>query len=254
METYKSESIYDEKMFIPTKAYQKIYNTFKQLKYEKGRFIQVIGSPGTGKSTNIYHALANLDLDVYEPILLLDTLDKSSNEVFKEVFQVFKKDLGVDSNKDVYRKAALFDAVLLADKLLDSEFWEPDKIGLSKWIEKRGIKSFYLYILFIMEYLKHRNDLKKVNVILHHSPVIIFKGVKYDLLIDLGWLSKLLKGLLGLFFELVEISYSESETIEIVKSHPQYKDEKQIKSYIQKYGNKPRLIYQALQGEQDKSN
>lgn len=247
MASYKSESIEDEKFFIPTPAYLKLYNTFKQLKNEKRRFIQVIGSPGTGKSINIYHALENLDLDVHEPILLLNDLDGSSMGVFREVFNVFKKDFNVNSITDVYRKASQYDAILLADKLLDSEYLDQNKLGLSKWIEDRGIKSFYLYLLFILEYLKHRKDLKKINVILHHSPVIIIKGNKYDLLTDLGMLSKALKTLLGFFFELVEISYDELETIEIVKNHPQYKNEEQVKLFIRRYGNRPRLICQALE-------
>jgi KaiC/GvpD/RAD55 family RecA-like ATPase len=247
MAVYKSESLEDERIFISTQAYLKLYNTFKQLKKEKGRFIQVIGSPGTGKSTNIYHALANLDLNVYQPILLLDSLDGSSREVFREVFNVFKKDFKVNTYKDVYRKASQYDAILLADKLLDSEYLDQNKVGLSKWIENRGIKSFYLYLLFIFEYLKHMKDLKKINVILHLSPVVLIKGKKIDLLTDLSMLSKVLKTLLGFFFELVEINYDESETIEIVSNHPHYKNEKQVKTFIQRYGNRPRLICQALE-------
>lgn len=253
MALYKSESLEDEKLFISTQAYIKLYNRFKQLKHGKGRFIQVIGSPGTGKSTNIYHALANLDLDVYEPVLLLNGIGKSSGEVFKDIFEVFKKDFKVNTTKDVYRMAAQYDAILLADKLLDSEYLDQSKVGLSKWIENKGIKSFYLYLLFIFEYLKHMMDLKKVNVILHHSPVIIINGNKYDLLMDLGVLSKILKALVGLLFELVEISYDESETIEIVKNHPKYKNKEQIKLFIQKYGNRPRLICQALEEISKKS-
>ncbi len=251
MAIYKSESVKDEKVFIPTQAYKKLYNTFKSLKYDKGRFIHIIGSPGTGKSINIYHALANLDLKVYEPVLLLDNVDKSSREIYREIFAVIKKDLHSKTKMEAYKKASEFDLVLFADKLLDSEYLQEDKIGISKWIENKGVKSLPLYLLLILEYLKHKKDLNKINLVLHHSMVINYKGMKYDLFIDFGPLSQLIKGILSLFFEVIQISYLDTEIIEIVKTHPQYKNEEQIKKYIQKYGNKPRLIYEALENNKN---
>ena len=73
-------------------------------------------------------------------------------------------------------------------------------------------------------------------MVLHHAMVIRYHDKKYDFLTDFGLLSRLIKGILGIFFEYILISYEESEIIEIVKNHPQYKNEEQIRSYIKKYG------------------
>ncbi len=246
MVVYKSKSFKDEKIFVPSRTYKELYDTFLSLKYTKGRFIHIIGSPGTGKSINLYHALSNLDLNVYEPILALDSVEIGSREIFRRIFTVFKEDFQVKTTKEVYKKASEFDMVLFADKFLDSEYLQKDKVGISKWIENKGFKALPIYLLLLIEYLKHKRELNSINIVLHHSLVIRYKGMKYDLFIDFGIVSHLIRGILRLFFEYVKISYSESEIIEIVKIHPHYKDEKQVKSYIQKYGNKPRLIYEAM--------
>jgi hypothetical protein len=219
------------------------------LKNSEGRFIHIIGSPGTGKSTNIYHALGDLDLKVYEPVLTLDSVNISARTLFNEMFKVFKKDFRVKSRKEVYKKAPVLDMILFADKFLDSEYIAKDKVGVSKWIEHNGIKAVAIYILLLIEFIKHKQDLNHINVVLHHAMVINYKGIKYDLLTDFGPLSRIIRGSLGIFFEYVRISYEESEIIEIVKDHPQYKDEEQIKKYIKIYGNKPRLICEALENK-----
>ena len=247
MNAFKVKSIKDESEFIPTMAYKKLYNTFLSLKNSKGRFIHVIGSPGTGKSTNIYHALDDLDLNVYEPVLKLESVKIGTITLFNEMFKVFKKDSQVKTRNEVYKKASEYDLILFADKFLDSEYLEKDKVGVSKWIEHRGIKAVTIYILLIIEFIKHKQDLNHVNVVVHHSMVIRYKNRKYDFLTDFGILSRIIRGILGIFFEYVMISYEESEIFEIVKNHPQYKNEEQIRSYINKYGNKPRLICKALE-------
>jgi hypothetical protein len=249
MVEYKSKSIMDEKIFTPTQAYKRLYKTFKSLKKTRGRFIHIIGSPGTGKSINIYHALDNLDLKVYEPVLKLDSLNIDARTLFNEMFKVFKEDFQVKTRKEAYKKASDYDMILFADKFLDSEYLEKDKVGVSKWIEHKGLKAVCIYFLIFRELIQHRRDLKHINVVLHHSMVIRYKGVKYDLLVDFGFLSRIIRVILGIFFEYVQISYSKSEIIEIIKSHPDYKDERQIKKYIERYGNKPRLIYQALENK-----
>lgn len=249
MDSFKSKSIKDEGIFIPSQAYKRLYNRFLSLKNDKGRFIHVIGSPGTGKSTNIYHALDNLDLKTYEPVLTLDNIDVSARTLFNEMFNVFKKDFRVKTRKEVYRKASNFDMILFADKFLDSEYLEKDKVGVSKWIEHKGIRALTIYILLLIEFIKHKHDLNHINVVVHHSMVIRYKGRKYDFLTDFGLLSRFIRGSLGLFFEYVMISYEESEIIEIVKNHPQYEDEEQIRKYIKIYGNKPRLICKALENK-----
>jgi hypothetical protein len=258
MEKYKVKSSEDSKVFVLTRAYQKLYQKFKNLKNEKGRVIHVIGSPGTGKSVNIYSALNHLDLNIYDAILLMDSVEKGSREVFREFFNTLKEDMGVESDEEVYRKASEFDAVLFADKFHDSQFLDESKVGLSMWTDYKSFKSFPFYLLCIIEYVKHRTDLKKVNIILQTAWTVRIKRVKYDLFTDFGIFSRIVAGILGILFEVVEISYSESETIEIVKNLLGDVDEDQIKLCIKKFGCKPRFICAALEEEslntQKKSN
>lgn len=246
MEKYKIKSHEDNHGFVITDAYFKLYQAFQSLKTDKGRFIHVIGTPGTGKSTNIYHALTDLDLNVYDAVLFLDNVKKSSKEVFKEAFNTMKKDTGAKTKEEVYEKVSNYDAVLFADKFLDSEFLDPNKVGLSKWMDYKGIKSLPFYFLCYFEYLKHRKELKQTNIILQHSWMIKINGTKYDILTEFGLLSKIIVAILNLSFEVIKISYSKSETIKIVKNHIKDVDEEQIKLCIQKYGYRPRLILENL--------
>lgn len=247
MASFKAGYPDDEDVFVVTPAYRKLYERFKSLKTQKGRFIHVIGSPGTGKSTNIYHALRNLDLNVCEVTLLMDGANKSSREVFKEIFHSLENDLNLKTKEKVYEKSREFDAVLFGDRFLDSEFWDDSKVGLSLWMDHQGIKALSFYLLCIVEYLKHKRDLNKINIILHHSMIVRIKGVKYDLFTDWGLFSRIMTGILKLFFEVVEVSYSEPETMKIVKTHFPDADEEQIRLYIREYGYKPRFISKALE-------
>lgn len=245
MEKYKVNSSDDNDNFVVTDAYFKLHQVFRSLKTNKGRFIHIIGTPGTGKSSNVYHALKDLNLNVYDPKLFLDNVEKSSKEVFKEAFKIIKNDTSAKTKKEVYQKVSEYEVILFADKFLDSEFLDPQKVGLSKWMDYKGIKSIPFYFMCYFEYLKHKKVLKNTNIILQHSWMI----GKYDILTDFGLLSKAIVTVLNLSFEVVEISYSESETIEIVKSHMEDVDEHYIKLYIQKYGCRPRFILEALKKE-----
>jgi hypothetical protein len=77
--------------------------------------------------------------------------------------------------------------------------------------------------------------------------MVKIKGVKYDLLTDFSIISQIFVFILKLFFDVVRISYSESETIEIIKNKFKFVDEEKIRLCIKKYGNKPRFILEALE-------
>ena len=247
MAEYKVQSEGDSNDFVFTRSFRKIYRMFLSLKNRKGRFVLIIGTPGTGKSANIYSALKILDLNIYDPTLFLDNMKMSSSEVFGEFFKTLRLDLGVKTNEEIYQKVAEYDAVLLADKILDSEFLDEDKFGLSLWTENNGIKAFPFYIKVFREYLKHRKDLEKVNVVIQTAFMVKIGGVKYDLLTDFSILSMILVFLMNLFFEVIQISYSEEETVQIILNSFPNVDEEDIRSYIGKYGCKPRFIFEALE-------
>lgn len=247
MAEYRVQSEGDNNDFVFTRSFRKIYRMFLSLKNRKGRFVLIIGTPGTGKSANIYSALKILDLDVYDPTLFLDKMSMSSSEVFHEFFKTLREDLGVETNEGIYQKVAEYDAVLLADKLLDSEFLDKDKFGLSLWTENNGIKAFPFYIKVFREYLKHRGDLEKVNVVIQTAFMIKINSVKYDLLTDFSILSEIFVFLMNLFFEIIRISYSEAETVQIIQKNFPEVSEEQVMSCIKKYGCRPRFIFEALE-------
>lgn len=247
MAQYRVQSEGDSNDFVFTRSFRKIYRMFRSLKNRKGRFVLIIGTPGTGKSANIYSALKILDLDIYDPTLFLDNMNMSSSEVFHEFFQTLRVDLGVKTNEEIYQKVAEYDAVLLADKLLDSEFLDKDKFGLSLWTENNGIKAFPFYIKVFREYLKHRGDLEKVNVVIQTAFMIKIRGIKYDLLTDFSILSEIFVFLMNLFFEIIRISYSAEETVQIIQKNFPDVDEDQILSCIHKYGCRPRFIFEDLE-------
>ncbi|MGZ7116853.1 MAG: hypothetical protein ACXVHS_05295, partial [Methanobacterium sp.] len=62
-----------------------------------------------------------------------------------------------------------------------------------------------------------------------------------------GLFSTILRTLLERIFEAVRIEYSDSETIKIIKSHNKNINEEEIRFYIDKYRNKPRLILNDLE-------
>lgn len=247
MKKFKVNSVEDNTDFVVTTSFLELYHAFQGLNTDEGRFIHVIGAPGTGKSSNIYRALNNLELNVHDAIFFLDNVEKGSGEVFDEFFNTMKDNFNVETKEEVYNRASEYDTVLLADKLLDSECLDGKKVGLGRWIEHKGFKSLPFYAFCIIEYFKHRNDLKKLNIILQHSWIFKIRGVKYDLFMDFGLFSKLIVRVLKTLFEVVEISYSEAEIVKIVKNHIKDVDEEQIKLLIKKYGFKPRFILNDLE-------
>ncbi|MGI6465172.1 MAG: hypothetical protein ACOX07_06410 [Methanobacterium sp.] len=235
------------KDFVYTKSFRKIYHMFRSLENQKGKFVLIIGSPGTGKSTNIYSALRILDLNIYDPTLFLDNMEMGSSEVFHEFFKTLRQDLGVKTNEEIYQKVSEYDGVLLADKILDSEFIDENRFGLSLWTENNGIKALPFYIKVFIEYLKHRHDLEKVNVVIQTAFMIKFRGDKYDLLTDFSFLSNVLVFLLKIFFEIIQISYSSEEIMQIIKiNFPQVKKE-EVLEFISKHGHSPRFIFEELE-------
>lgn len=97
MGKYKINSISENNIFIVTKSYKKLYNKFKTLKNSRGRIVHVIGAPGTGKSANIYAAIEELELNVYDVTFTIKDIDSNSQEVFKDIYKFLKKDLNAKS-------------------------------------------------------------------------------------------------------------------------------------------------------------
>lgn len=239
----------DDEYFIITQSYKKLITTLKKLKMGKNRIIHVIGAPGTGKSANIYHAINELNLNFYDIKLDIPNRAINSSEVFNIIFKCLKDDLKLESKRDVYKRLREFDLVLIADHFQDSHRENPKVMGFSQWTNDMGFKSFKFYLLCIWEYLKHWNDFKHINLLFQTSWRIYIAGEKYDLFTDLGILSKFLVFTLKKFFTVVEISYSEEETIKIVKNYIPHVDENLILIHIKKYGHKPRFIFNILKNE-----
>ncbi len=239
----------DDEYFIITQSYKKLYATLKKLKMRKNGIIQVIGAPGTGKSANITHAINELDLNVYNVKLSIPRKVVSSREVFNIIFECLKDDLNLESRRDIYKRLREFDLVLIADAFHDSHRQNPGIMGFSQWTHEVGFKSFKFYLLCIWEYLNHWEDFKDISLVFQTSWRIYIGGVKYDLFSDLGILSRFFVFILKRFFIVVEISYSDEETIKIVKNYIPHVDENLILIYIKKYGHKPRFICNILESE-----
>lgn len=245
MANHKVLSSGDCEHFVNTASFQELCHILKTLKTSKGRFLLVLGAPGTGKSANIYQALSLLNLYIYDAYLFIDT-DTRPYKVFRIFWDTLKDDMGVKSRKEVYKKAAQYDLILFADPFLDSEHIDENKVGLGLWTEENGPSTAPFYFRVLYEYLKHWKDLKNINVVTQTAWVLKFRGVRYDILTDFHFLSRILVFLLKQLFEVVLISYSREEMIKIVKSHPLAGSEEEIEEYIKKYGNRPRFIFEAL--------
>jgi len=246
MNGYKVKDQEENQTFVVTRSYQNLLLTFQKLPDHGGRIVHVVGAPGTGKSTNIYSAVKELGLNFYEAKLPLPSLDLNSQNVFNWMIESMKKDLGVKSHESLFDGLKKFDAVLFADQFHDYHFINEECAGFSQWTDYNGFKSFNFYLMCIYGYLKHWNEFKDVNMVLQTAWRINMGGKKKDLFTDMGCLSRLAVALLEIPFEVVEISYSEEETINIVKSHLSDTNSDEVKCYIKKYGNKPRFICQAI--------
>lgn len=242
MNKFKVNSLEDNSVFIVTKSHKKLVKVFKTLKFEKGKIVHVTGAPGTGKSTNIFHAVQETNLNVYNSELRLRSDDESSKEVFNKMFECLSNDLKIECREDIYKKLSEFDAILIADNFHDS-----GEFTFSEWVDKVGISAFYFYFLCIIEYFKNRKHFKNMNLIFQTSWKFYLRGKKYDIFTDFGLLSKLVLMILKMFFVVVEISYSQKEIMKIVKMHLKDADEEIIKQHIKKHGHKPRFICHAIE-------
>lgn len=246
MKEFKINRQEEIKNFVVTNSYKHLLETFQKLPQSKGHIIHVMGAPGTGKSTNIYHAIDRLDLNMYEVKLNLPLHDLNSRNVFNLMLESIREDLGISTSNHILAHLEKFDAVLFSDQFHDSHLIHKDKVGFSQWTDYKGFKSFNFYSICVNEYLKHRNDFQNVNMVLQTAWRIRLGGDKKDLFTDLGPFSSLAVALMGLPFEVVKISYSEEETINIVKSHLSDVGTDDIQHYIKKYGNNPRFICNAI--------
>lgn len=238
----------DSEYFLETASFHELCHAMKRLKKTKGRILLVLGAPGTGKSANIYQAISRQELDVYNTFLFIDAHTKPS-EVFQIFWDTIEDDMGLKSKEEVYKRVASYDAVLFADHFLDSEHLDKNKMGLGLWTEKNGPGTFSLYFRVLYEYLKHRKDLKNINLLCQTSWVVKFRGVRYDILTDFQFISKILVFILKQLFDVVMISYSHEEIMKIVRNHPMAGSDEEIAELIEKYGKKPRFIFKALENQ-----
>lgn len=246
MGQHKVNSSDDNSIFISTRTYKKIRKVFKKLKKSRGKIVHIVGAPGTGKSSNIYQALKELDLNVYEVNSSLSSSHADSKEVFCTLIKDLENSLNVKNKIEAYNKLSEFDAVLFADQFHDKHLVDSNIVGFSEWTRKSGFKSFRFYLICIKEYLKFHKQFRKMNMIFQTAWRIRIRGKKYDLFTDFGILSRIILIILGKLFCVVEISYSRSETINIVKSHLKNIDDKKIEECIYKHGHKPRFILDDL--------
>ena len=246
MGEYKINCKEELKNFITTSSYDHLLKTFQKLPQGKGHIVHVLGAPGTGKSTNIYQAIEELGLNVYEAKLILPSQDLNSRDIFNLMLESIREDLEITSSNSILPYLGKFDAVLFADQFHDSHLVNRGKVGFSQWTDYNGLKSLGFYLICINEYLKHTNDFKNINMLLQTAWRIRLRGEKKDLFTDMGPFSSLSVALMRGLFDVVEISYSEEETINIVKSHLSDACTDDIQHYIKKYGRKPRFICDAI--------
>ncbi|HMK54003.1 MAG TPA: hypothetical protein VK444_04395 [Methanobacteriaceae archaeon] len=249
MTNHKVLSSGDCKYFVKTRSFRHLCQTLQSLKGKKGRFVHVLGSPGTGKSANIYNALARLDLKVYDAFLFIDR-DSTPDEVYKTFWDTIEEDMGVKTKKEVYKKAEEYDLVLFADPFLDSEYIDENKVGLGLWTETNGPSTAPFYFRVLREYLVHRKYLKDLNLVTQTAWVLKYKKIRYDILTDFSVFSSFLVFLLKIFFDVVQIKYTKEETIKIIRNHPLAGTDEQIEKYIDEYGCRPRFIFEALERDQ----
>jgi hypothetical protein len=246
MGNFKINSPEENIYFIPTRSYQELLISFKKLKESHGIILHVVGAPGTGKSTNLYHAVKELNMNTYSAKLILEDLKCTPADVFKITLESIKEDLGVKTEDDLYLKLKEFDAVIFADEFHDSHLQGDGKVGFSQWTEYNGWKTISYYLSCIKEFIKHREDFKEINIVLQTAWRIRFRGKKKDLFTDLGFISRMARLILKIPFQVVVISYSTEETISIVNSHFKDVDNEEIRKYIDVYGCKPREICENL--------
>ena len=246
MDKYKIKSREDNRTFVKTQSYQTLLETFSALRSTRGNIIHVVGAPGTGKSTNIYAAQEKLGLNFYEVKLTLPNTHLNSRDVFNQMIRSMEDDLEINPHEKITTHLKKFDAVVFADQFHDYHLLDNERVGFSQWTYFRGFRTFNFYFICIMEYLRHWTEFRDLNLVLQTAWRIYFGSNRKDLFTDVGPFSKLALMLLKVPFDVVEISYSEKETINIVKSHLDNVNDDLIRQYIKKYGYKPRFICQAI--------
>ena len=190
-----------------------------------------------------------MDLNIYEIESSLSNPHAHSQEVFCTLIKDLKNSLGVKSKVEVYDKLSDFDAVLFADQFHDKHTIDNEKVGFSEWTRKVGFRSLRFYIICVTEYLKFYKRFQKMNIIFQTAWRIRIRGKKYDLFTDFGIFSRAILIILGKLFYVVEISYSNSETVNIVKSHLKDIDEEKMEECINKHGHRPRFILNDLKNK-----
>jgi hypothetical protein len=248
MENFKVNMGSDNQTFIETRSYRDLLKQLKTLKTRHGRIIHVVGAPGTGKSSNIYAAIEELDLNCYDLELGLMDPNADASKLMDQIYHDLKLGLKARSKSEIYHDLASFDAMVIADKFHDAHLMNTEMVGYSLWTKTKGIGSLKFYLLCMKEYLLNRKKYKEINIIIQTAWSVKLNNEKKDLFTDFGILSRFILGVLRLFFEVVEIRYSRKETIEIVKSHVDA-DQKIIEAHIDELGNKPRLVCQAIEYE-----
>ncbi len=246
MENFKINCRDENENFIPTQSYQELLGSFSNLKKQRGLIIHVVGAPGVGKSANIYQASQDMGLEVYEASLILNNQNMPPRLVFDLTMDSMKQDLGVKTDRALYHQLKEFDMVLFADRFHDFHLINPDTVGFSQWSANKGWSAFPYYWYCLKEYLEQKNEFRDLNVVFQTSWGVHLEGRKRDLFTELGIISRISLSLLKIPFQVVEISYSPIETINIVKSHFRNVDEDRINKGIALYHCKPRFICEAL--------
>jgi len=241
---YKVNSADDNNIFIETEPYRRLLEIIRAMKDVRGEILHVVGAPGTGKSANIYRAIGEAELHVYEVPCKLESPDLSADDVFHHVMEGMKEELGADTGADLYRRLKEFDAVLFADRFHDSHEFSSFS-GFSQWTRDGGLEPFRFYLKCAGEYLKNRRILAEVNIIFQTAWRFYFRGKKYDLFTDIPVISSLLFHTLSIPFRAVKIDYSRKETLNIIRAHLDA-DESEIQRLIDLYGCRPRIILEKM--------
>ena len=241
---YKVNSADDNKIFIETESYRRLLGALRSMKYLSGEILHVVGAPGTGKSANIYRAIGEVDLHVYEVPCNLQSPNISADDVFNQVIRGLKEELEADTVSDIYRRFTEFDAVLFADRFHDSHEFSRFT-GFSQWTAMGGLEPLRFYLKCIGEYLRNRSVLCEVNIIFQTAWRFYFRGKKYDLFTDIPVISSLLFHTLSIPFRAVKIDYTREETLNIIRAHLDA-DESEIRRLIDLYGCRPRIILEKM--------
>jgi hypothetical protein len=241
---YKVNSADDNNIFIETEPYRCLLGAISSMKDVRGEILHVVGAPGTGKSANIYRAISEADLHVYEVPCNLESTDLSADDVLHQLVDGMKEELDADTVTDIYRRFTEFDAVLFADRFHDSHEFS-SFTGFSQWTARGSLEPLRFYFKCIVEYLRNRRILSEVNIIFQTAWRFYFRGKKYDLFTDIPVISSLLFHTLSIPFRAIKIDYTREETLNIIRAHLDA-DESEVQRLIDIYGCRPRIILEKM--------